>query len=217
MGAKGADREGGQPAAPATRIQAVSRVQILDAALDIFSRHGFRGSTVDEIAARAGMSKANLLYYYRRKQDLYEAVLERTLGEWLDPLDALNVDADPVEELRRYIAAKLVLSLERPEASRLFANEILAGAPVILPALQTRLRTLVLRKAAILQTWVSQGRLAPVDPIHLIFAIWATTQHYADFAAQIRAILGPDVERPDFREEVTQSVLSVILDGVRPR
>ncbi|KQQ85920.1 TetR family transcriptional regulator C-terminal domain-containing protein [Aureimonas sp. Leaf324] len=217
MGAKGADREGGRSTPPATRIQAVSRVQILDAALDIFSRHGFRGSTVDEIAARAGMSKANLLYYYRRKQDLYEAVLERTLGEWLDPLNALNVDADPVEELRRYITAKLVLSLERPEASRLFANEILAGAPVISPTLQTKLRTLVFQKAAILRTWVSEGRLAPIDPIHLIFAIWATTQHYADFAVQIRAILGPDVERPDFREEVTRSVLSVILDGVRPR
>lgn len=217
MGAKGADPAGPRPTAPATRIQAVTRAQILDAALDIFSRHGFRGSTVDEIAARAGMSKANLLYYYRRKQDLYEAVLERTLGEWLDPLDALDVDGDPVEELQRYITAKLVLSLERPEASRLFANEILAGAPAILPTLQTKLRALVLRKAAILRTWVSQGRLAAVDPIHLIFAIWATTQHYADFDVQIRAILGPDVERPAFRDEVSQSVLSVILEGVRPR
>lgn len=217
MGARGADRGETPPAPPVTRIQAATRAQILDAALEIFSRHGFRGSTVDEIAARAGLSKANLLYYYRRKQDLYEAVLERTLGEWLDPLDALDVDGDPVEELGRYITAKLALSLERPEASRLFVNEILAGAPVILPTLQTRLRTLVSAKAAILRTWASQGRLAPVDPIHLIFAIWATTQHYADFAVQIRAILGPDVERPDFREGVTRSVLSVIIDGVRPR
>ncbi|WP_279482469.1 TetR family transcriptional regulator C-terminal domain-containing protein [Aureimonas sp. SK2] len=215
MSAGGADRP--SPSAPATRIQAVTRVLILDAALDVFSRHGFRGSTVDEIAARAGMSKANLLYYYRRKQDLYEAVLERTLREWLQPLEALDADGDPVEELRRYIEAKLVLSAERPEASRLFVNEILAGAPVILPTLQTSLRSLVAEKAAIIGAWMSEGRLTPVDPIHLIFAIWATTQHYADFAVQIRAVLGTDAERPGFHEDASRAVLSIILQGVTPR
>ncbi|WP_152048317.1 TetR family transcriptional regulator C-terminal domain-containing protein [Aureimonas psammosilenae] len=217
MGADGADRPGMSPAAPATRIQAVTRALILDAALEIFSRHGLRGSTVDEIAARAGLSKANLLYYYRRKQDLYEAVLERTLKEWLRPLEAMDVDGEPVEELRRYIEAKLVLSAERPEASRLFINEILAGAPVILPTLQTTLRSLVAEKAAIIRTWVSEGRLAPVDPFHLIFAIWATTQHYADFDVQIRAVLGTEVDRSSFQEHACQAVLSIILRGVTPR
>ncbi len=164
MGTKGADPPGAPPAAPATRIQALARVVILDAALDIFSRHGFRGSTVDEIAARAGMSKANLLYYYRRKQDLYEAVLERTLTEWLQPLEALDVEGDPVEELRRYIGAKLVLSFERPEASRLFINEILAGAPVILPTLQTELRALVQEKASVIRQWVAEDGSRPSIP-----------------------------------------------------
>lgn len=217
MGADGADQPGMSPAAPATRIQAVTRALILDAALEIFSRHGLRGSTVDEIAARAGLSKANLLYYYRRKQDLYEAVLERTLKEWLRPLEAMDVDGEPVEELRRYIEAKLVLSAERPEASRLFINEILAGAPVILPTLQTTLRSLVAEKAAIIRTWVSDGRLAPVDPFHLIFAIWATTQHYADFDVQIRAVLEKEVDRSSFQEHACQAVLSIILRGVTPR
>lgn len=213
MAADGADR----PGMPATRIQALTRALILDAALDIFSRHGFRGSTVDEIAARAGLSKANLLYYYRRKQDLYEAVLERTLKEWLRPLEAMDVEGEPTEELRRYIEAKLALSAERPEASRLFINEILAGAPVILPTLETTLRSLVAQKTATIRTWVSQGRLAPVEPVHLIFAIWATTQHYADFDVQIRAVLGPEAGTPEFHEAASRAVLSIILDGVRPR
>ncbi|MBB3934176.1 TetR family transcriptional regulator C-terminal domain-containing protein [Aureimonas phyllosphaerae] len=217
MAEKELDRPVPAPAVPATRIQTMTRALILDAALDIFSRHGLRGSTVDEIAARAGMSKANLLYYYRRKQDLYEAVLERTLADWLQPLEELTVEGDPAEELRRYITAKLALSAERPEASRLFANEIIAGAPVMMPSLETTLRDLVSKKTAVIRAWIAQGRLAPVDPVHLIFAIWATTQHYADFDAQIRAILGPKAESPDFRSSVTQSVLAIILDGVRPR
>ncbi|RIY03812.1 TetR family transcriptional regulator [Aureimonas flava] len=217
MGRKGTERPETRSAMPTTRIQAATRAVILDAALDVFSRHGFRGSTVDDIAAKAGLSKANLLYYYRRKQDLYEAVLERTLKEWLQPLEAMAADGDPVEELRRYINAKLVMSAERPEASRLFMNEILAGAPVILPTLETTLRVLVSQKAAIIRTWVSDGRLAPVDPVHLIFAIWATTQHYADFDTQIRAVLGPDGARPGFHDEAARAVLAIILDGVRPR
>lgn len=217
MEAKAAERAGPASDAPATRIQGINRALILEAALAVFSAHGFRGSTVDEIAAKAGMSKPNLLYYFRRKQDIYEAVLEDTLREWLIPLEELDADGDPAEELERYIARKLALSAERPEASRLFVNEILAGAPVIGPFLETTLRELVLRKAAVLSEWMRQGRLAPVDPVHLLFAIWATTQHYADFDTQIRAVLGPGTAQPAFREQTSQAVLSIILDGVRPR
>ena len=200
-----------------TRIQQVNRGIILDAALDVFSVHGFRGSTVDQIAAKAGMSKPNLLYYFRRKQDIYAAVLESTLDEWLAPLEALDAEGDPIEELRRYISVKLALSAERPEASRLFANEILSGAPVIGGFLANRLKTLVNDKALVIRRWVGEGRLSPVDPHHLIFMIWATTQHYADFDIQIRAVLGEQVGKPGFREQTAQAVLSIVLNGIRPR
>ena len=200
-----------------TRIQAINREIILEAALDVFSVHGFRGSTLDQIAARAGMSKPNLLYYFRRKQDIYRGVLEHILADWLAPLEAMDPAGDPIEELRRYITEKLRMSSERPAASRLFANEILAGAPVLASFLETRLKSLVNEKARVIRDWVSAGRLAPVDPYHLIFSIWATTQHYADFDLQIRAILGGQVDRPGFREQTAQAVLTIILNGVRPR
>ena len=205
------------PSRAPTRIQAANREIILEAALPVFSAFGFRGSTIDQIARGAGMSKPNLLYYFRRKEDIYAAVLERTLAEWLAPLEALDASGDPVEELRRYITLKLEMSRDHPDASRLFANEILNGAPVVRPFLETRLRTLVLEKAAVIRDWVSEGRLAPVDPVHLIFAIWATTQHYADFALQIRAILGDRVDRPGFGEQTAEAVLTIVLDGIRPR
>jgi TetR/AcrR family transcriptional regulator len=201
----------------ATRIQSLNRAAILDAALAEFAAHGFRGATIDAIAREAGMSKPNVLYSFRRKRDLYAAVLEATLGEWLAPLEALDPAGDPVKEVESYIAAKLAMSAERPEASRLFMGEILAGAPVIGAFLRTRLKALVAAKAAVIRRWVAEGRLAPVDPVHLIFAVWATTQHYADFDAQIRAVLGPQVDGADFRDRAAQAVLAIILDGVRPR
>ena len=200
-------------AARKTRIQTLNEELIVDAALAVFSAHGFRGSTVDQIAAKCGLSKPNLLYYFRRKEDIYVAVLERTLADWLEPLRKLDAAGDPLAELARYIGAKLRLSRERPEASRLFANEILHGAPAIAKFLKGPLKELVEEKAAIIAAWIARGLIAPVDPHHLIFAIWATTQHYADFDVQVRAVLG---ERHD-PEAAEKTLLTLFMNGLRVR
>ncbi len=202
---------------PATRIQAANRETILAAALPVFATYGYRGSTIDQIAKGAGMSKPNLLYYFRRKDEIYAALLQRTLAEWLAPLRMFERDGDPEAELRDYIVAKLRMSFEQPEASRLFANEILAGAPVIRPFLETDLRALVAAKAEVIAHWVASGRIAPVDPAHLIFTIWAITQHYADFSVQIEAVLGERAKREEFLSETTEAILAILLRGVAAR
>lgn len=201
----------------ATRIQSINRRLILDAALEVFSSYGFRGSTVDQIAEKAGMSKPNLLYYFPRKQNIYVTVLEETLTDWLQPFEDINPDGDPLAELKRYIALKLEMTAKRPEASRLFANEILHGAPAISEFLKGHLKTLVDEKAAVIHQWVAQKRIAPVDPYHLIFTIWAVTQHYSDFSVQISAIMGDQVDQPDFYEKTARALAKIILDGVRVR
>lgn len=199
-------------AAQKTRIQSENEALILDAALEVFSAFGYRGSTVDQIAARSGLSKPNLLYYFRSKDDIYKAVLERTLALWLTPLQALDPAKDPIEELTRYITAKLDMSFANPRASRLFANEILHGAPKIEAFLKGPLKVLVDRKAEIINGWVRDGRLAPIDPYHLIFAIWAMTQHYADFAVQVEAVLG----RKPAPGAVREAVCHILLQGITP-
>ncbi len=201
----------------ATRIQGINRRLILDAALEVFSAYGFRGSTVDQIAEKAGMSKPNLLYYFPRKQNIYVTVLEDTLATWLEPFEHINPDGDPLEDLRRYIAVKLEMSAKKPEASRLFANEILHGAPAISDFLKGHLKQLVDEKAAVIHRWIAEKRLAPVDPYHLIFTIWAVTQHYSDFSVQVGAVLGRRSEEAGFYDETAKAVSAIILDGIRPR
>jgi TetR/AcrR family transcriptional regulator len=196
---------------PKTRIQSQNEALILDAALEVFSAYGYRGSTVDQIAAKCGLSKPNLLYYFRRKEDIYTRVLERTLALWLEPLQALNANKDPIEELTSYITAKLDLTFARPDASRLFANEILHGAPHVAPFLKGPLRELVADKAKVIQEWMKAGKIKPVEPEHLIFAIWSVTQHYADFAVQVEAVMG---KKPNAAQVKTQ-VLTLLLDGLR--
>jgi TetR/AcrR family transcriptional regulator len=195
-----------------TRIQARNKEVILAAALDVFSASGFRGATVDQIAAKASMSKPNLLYYFRRKEDIYVALLEHTLTDWLEPLRNIDADGDPFEELTRYISIKMEMSNANPKASRLFANEILHGAPMIEKYLKGPLRQLVSEKAAVIQSWVVAGKLAAVDPYHFIFAIWSVTQHYADFAVQVDAVLG----RRDDAKSAQKAVLQILLRGLRP-
>ncbi|MGB3315027.1 MAG: TetR family transcriptional regulator C-terminal domain-containing protein [Albidovulum sp.] len=177
---------------PLTRIQQKNRQTILNAALDVFSQYGFRGATLDQIAEVAGLSKPNLLYYFPSKEAIHAELLSGLLDTWLDPLRALDPDGDPVQEILGYMRRKLELSRDYPRESRVFANEILQGAPRIKEALEGDLKALVDEKASTLRHWAETGRIADLPPHHLIFSIWAMTQHYADFDVQVRAVLGPD-------------------------
>lgn len=172
-----------------SRIQLRNRKRILDAALEMFSQHGYRGTTLDQIASEAGLSKPNILYYFGGKEDIHVTLLSQLMETWLDPLKAMNPDGDPLEELCSYVHRKIEMSREFPRQSRLFANEILQGAPRMKPHLESALKPLFDEKCALLQRWMDDGRLAPVDPRHLFFSIWSTTQHYADFDAQVRVLI----------------------------
>jgi TetR/AcrR family transcriptional regulator len=198
------------PAVQKTRIQNQNEALILDAALEVFSTYGYRGATIDQIAAKCGLSKPNLLYYFKRKEDIYTAVLERTLALWLAPLQALDPDKNAIDELTRYISSKLDLTFARPDASKLFANEILHGAPHVAPFLKGPLRELVRSKAQVINAWIAQGQIRPIDPEHLIFAIWAVTQHYADFAPQVEAVLGA---KPP-AQKIKSNVIAILLNGL---
>ena len=178
---------------PQSRIQKQNRAAILEAALNVFSTHGFRGATLDQIASDAGLSKPNVLYYFDGKEAIHIALLSQLLDEWLDPLRGLDAEGEPRKELMRYIRRKLQMSREFPRESRLFANEIVQGAPRIEGFLVNELRTLVDEKADVLKSWMHQSKIETLDPYHLLFSIWAITQHYADFEAQILMIRGENI------------------------
>ena len=173
-----------------TRIQKRNRKKILDAALEVFSAQGFRGATLDQIAAVAGLSKPNLLYYFDSKEAMHRALLDDLLDVWLAPLRAMNPEGDPRAEIMGYMRRKLQMSRDFPRESRLFANEVLQGVPRLQEEISVDLKALVDDRAALIRRWIAAGKLAVVDPYHLIFSIWALTQHYADFDAQIRMIRG---------------------------
>ena len=175
---------------PETRIQKKNQAAILAAGLKVFSQFGFRGSTLDNIAKEAGLSKPNLLYYFSSKDAIYKALLAQLLENWLEPLKAIDPQGDPVEEILKYAKLKLRMSQNFPRESRLFANEIIQGAPQIGDVLKNDLRRVIEDLAVVVNQWIAQGRIRQVDPNHLVFSIWSMTQHYADFEVQVAAIVG---------------------------
>jgi TetR/AcrR family transcriptional regulator len=198
---------------PKGLIRQTNEALILDAAEKVFARAGFGGATMAAIAQVSGLPKANLHYYFGSKDVLYREVLARILQDWLAPAQAITPEADPRTAIEAYIRAKMVLSAQRPHASKVFANELLHSAPVVKTLLATELRDLVTAKASVLQGWIDAGRMAPVNPVHLFFTLWAATQTYADFDVQVCAVL----ERPELtaqdHSQATEHVVSLLLRG----
>lgn len=197
----------------ASRIQKKNREAILTAALQEFSARGFAGTTIDQIAEAAGLSKPNVLYYFTSKDAIHSELLEGLLDLWLAPLHDLRAEGDPADQILAYARRKLEMSRDYPQESRLFANEVLHGAQRLGPILGGALRALVDEKAALIGVWVAQGRIAQTDPRHLLFSIWALTQHYADFEVQVRAVLGdghdPYAEAQVFLNQLYRRLLAV--------
>jgi TetR/AcrR family transcriptional regulator len=194
-------------------IRESNEMRLLKAAETVFAERGFSGATTAEIAARAKLPKANLHYYFRTKAELYRAVLANVLELWLDELDRFAPDRDPSEVVAEYIAAKLNWSRVRPNASKVFANEILHGAPFLKSYLARDLRRRVEDKAHVVRHWIGQGKMRPLDPKHFVFQLWAVTQHYADFEVQVRAVLGRRrLTESDFAAAAT-NITQLILQG----
>jgi len=172
-----------------SRIQKKNQAAIMAAGLEVFSQFGFRGTTLDQIADAAGLSKPNVLYYFASKEAIYVRLLSRLLSDWMKPIYAINPAGDPVEEILTYAKIKLDMSRHYPAESRLFANEIIQGAPRIGDVLSGELHDTMHSLSKVIEGWIKQGKIRPVHPYHLFFSIWSMTQHYADFDKQVRAVL----------------------------
>ena len=187
---------------------------IVKAAEEVFAERGYQGATTGEIAERAGVPKANLHYYFPTKNDLYQEVLARIFSIWQEAADALDDQEHPVEALTRYIYKKMEISRTEPLGSKIWAQEVMHGAPVIHEYLEKTLNDWTTSRVAMLERWINDGRIHAINPHYLLYMIWATTQHYADFERQI-STLNDDRPMSDAQwEEAKKTVAEIILRGI---
>ncbi|MGN8274410.1 TetR/AcrR family transcriptional regulator [Pseudomonas sp. SMV71] len=198
---------------PTSRIRQKNEETILKAAEDEFARHGFKGTSMNAIALRAGLPKANLHYYFTNKLGLYVAVLSNIIELWDSTFNTLTAEDDPAEALTRYIRAKMEFSRRQPQASRLFAMEVISGGECLSEYFNQDYRVWFSGRAAVFQAWIDAGKMDPVDPVHLIFLLWGSTQHYADFATQICRVTGRSKLTKQDMIEAGDNLIRIILKG----
>ncbi|MCV2871217.1 TetR/AcrR family transcriptional regulator [Defluviimonas sp. WL0050] len=191
-----------------------NEARILAAAEKVFAEAGFGGATMQLIADMAGLPKANLHYYFATKEELYRKVVQQIFEIWLHAADSFDNAPGPVEGIGAYIDAKMDISRKHPFGSKVWASEVMHGAPVIQDYLETTLRDWTKGRADVIQRWVDEGKMAPVDPRHLLYMLWATTQHYADFGHQIETLNGGKPLSDRQWKEAKESVKTIILRGI---
>jgi TetR/AcrR family transcriptional regulator len=188
---------------------------ILLEAVRLFAECGFEGTSIATVAERAGLSKQNLMYYFPTKQALYQRVLDKVLDDWLERMASLaDPRKAPADVLRGYVRAKLRFSREQPLASRVYAMEVIGGAKLYGEQIRRRVIPLLRADIAVFERWIAEGKIAPVNATHLLFAVWAMTQSYADFSAQMALVLDrAELTDQDFQEGeqlITAMVLSTL-------
>lgn len=198
---------------PAGRIRQKNEQAIIQAAEDEFARHGFKGTSMNTIALKAELPKANLHYYFTNKLGLYIAVLSNIIELWDSTFNALSVDDDPGEALSQYIRTKMEFSRRNPKASRIFAMEVISGGQCLSDYFTEDYREWFRGRAAVFEAWIAAGKMDPVDPVHLIFLLWGSTQHYADFATQICQVTGRSRLTKQDMEDASNNLIHIILKG----
>jgi TetR/AcrR family transcriptional regulator len=205
---------------PNRRVANRDRIEaaIVAEAVRVFAECGYEGASVAAVAENAGLSKQNLMYYYPTKQALYQRVLDGVLDDWLERMASLaDPSRDPGDVLRAYVAAKLRFSREQPLASRVYAMEVLGGAQLYGEQIKKRVVPLVRKDIEVFERWIAEGKIARVNATHLLFAIWAMTQSYADFGAQMRLVLDREqLTQQDF-DDAEQLITSMVLSAVTVR
>ena len=205
---------GPEPKGRRARARRENEAAILRAAEKVFAEAGFGGATMQLIADVAGLPKANLHYYFTTKEELYRKVVENIFTIWLRAADSFDKAPGPAEGIGAYIEAKMEISRRHPDGSKVWASEVMHGAPVIQDYLETTLRDWTAGRAAIIRRWIHEGKMAPVEPEYLLYMLWAATQHYADFGHQIETLNSGRPLSDRQWAAATESVKAVILRGI---
>lgn len=188
--------------------------KILDAAESVFAVNGFAGASVGLIAERANVPKPNVYYYFGTKEDLYRRVIEDVCSIWLHAADTFDETDDPVTAITNYVMAKMDLARARPNGSRLWAIEMASGAPFLTDYLENNVKPWLESREKVLQSWIDDGRLKPMNTRYFFYMIWAATQNYADFEAQINIMNGGAPLTDEQFEEAKASVVRMVVQSV---
>jgi len=194
-------------------IRKKTKQLILNAAKKEFVEKGLKGASIKKIAEIAGIPRSNIHYYYKNKTEIYQQLLAAILQTWNQGFASFTAEDDPKQALSQYIYAKVMYSKDEPEASKIVASELIHGAPILSSHLNSDFKDWVAGKARVIEHWIERGAMDPVNPYHLLFLIWSSTQHYANFDVEVVAAVGEGTQAqlaPAFKCAIFSRIIAAI-------
>ncbi len=205
---------------PATQSEPQETEQrIFEAALTVFSRKGRDGARMQEIADLAGINRALLHYYFRTKQQLYEAVFAHLFQQYVNSFSgSLHLDGTFGETLQHFISAYIDNVHEHQDMARLMMNENLAGGSLLgehlAKALSTKGSPQQKMQQAIRRA-VDNGEIRPVCPRQTMLTIISSCAFFFLIAPTVK-VMNPlaATDFDAFIEARKQHVFEVLYHGL---
>jgi AcrR family transcriptional regulator len=148
------------------RDSTATRDAVFAAAADLFSRHGFDGVTVDDIAKAAGVNRAMLYYHFADKLALYRDIVCRMLDEARARVAAVvDQPTSPAQKLEGFIASFIALADSHPYLPPLMLREMSEGGLHFDDEVLTRMRDVFLAFGRILEEGRASGLFRRVNPV----------------------------------------------------
>ena len=197
-----------------------TRRKLLAAARREFAASGLAGARVDEIAARAGVNKQLVYYYFGDKDALYLAVLEWVYEEIREQERKLNLEGLPPElAIRNLIEASFDHLAAHPDFIALLNDENRGGARHVrgstrLEAMHSPLVSMV---SQILKRGVQNGIFRKgIDPVQLYISIAGLSYFFFSNTPTLSAIFGKDLSSPTARRARRKHVVDLVMQSLRP-
>jgi hypothetical protein len=138
--------------------------------------------------------------------------MQSILLKWNSSFDEVTADDCPAQSLANYIADKMETSRTHPYSSKVVAIEIINGGQNLEESVKEDNKIWVKGRIAVLEAWIAAHKIEMLNPEYLLYHIWSSTQHYADFSSQIRQLRGREMTDEDFTE-ATNTLVKLILKG----
>jgi len=196
-----------QPSENTGNIRARRTAAILDAAEIEFSQKGYTGTSIQSIADRAGLTKWQIIYFFKKKENLYIDIMNRIFSEW-GLLHLQTQEGNPRDVISNYIENLFVLTKKKPHRTRLIINEMLRGAPVAIPLLHERGSDKLMNQTRKkFDNWIKENKAKPIDPLQYLFLIWGSHHFFAAFEPEVAFFMG--------RKKLTDKDWNHIIDQVK--